>query len=706
MSVPCVPSVPIVLTTFKCPHCITREHSEFLLDDNMPALPSDTVAVPEAYSICKRPEEMVRINPSYPKKEKLKNLRFRLDGELGLQFFVYGNVLFESKESRKVQLKGVMSYKFRHNAKYYYRLDDALVKELECDPDVCKVRGKVYRFCVAQLRRLRASPDGCLADYWRDNTQHLKQQKVLVDTGALNQNLENVLLAIHQNMGDAGVTRVRQRMDELFGADLRAPEAAQSFAQKPDAFLRDTFWVKAQKNAREPFGLTGNGAGNFRDAQALGDRRGIHFTYVGQRPDSAVYNFEFAPGSVWQKDGEGTKNLNTLRRVLWMIQDFPKERLERFAAQFSEEDMKELGLGGAYVLREGAIGSYVLRREGGVTIVDPMQFMRDAFLGCFMYTSTVLTKDIRKAICMGNLGSLAAKILEARPGAREELDHLSGLYVKLFDAADEVHKLKQMKRSDIADDLPTAESVLLFMRDLDWKLDKTAEELYLLAFLGLAFFLGLRSGEMGILVKLGFRNTDLGNYNKFTVNKDGKLIFSSFQCKTHVSDLKNIPLPDWLERWVREYDRVRHSLLKGQPHDGMWVTSTGLPTHDSLRGEDKDNHGGGNFNYIVSLLKKHFGQSSITNFTRIRAVFFGGLSEDVPGSMLNLFAHSQDYSPHQLDATVPALKDKEGIKLGMSVLFRSKSQEEYTKKCRTPMEDICKRLDAVKRYLWDQAPAA
>ena len=500
------------------------------------------------------------------------------------------------------------------------------------------------------------------------------------------------LYSVLHQAGREEVLKTHRRITEQYAISVQAPVDAPKFETKPAEFCAVSWWKDACKKSQGPFSLTGEAAHEFRKDQALGRHRQLHYTYVPPRPSNVKYVFQLAPNLTWTcKDDK--KTLNTLQRVLWEIEAFNKERVELFTSQFSEETLKAMGHN----------ASFVLRREGDTRVIDPMEFLRGGLLGCIIYTATVPTKDIRKAILLNNVGSLATKILQVDPSAAAELEHLSLIYTNLFDGADFVHKLKQQKRSDVSEGLPKAEELLVFMRGLDRK-EKSPEEFYLLAFLGLAYFLGLRSGEMGILMSLLFRNQDLSNYNMLIADEDNdnRLVFSSFQCKTRMNDLKTVPLPRWLEKWVRDYElHGRPSLLRGQTHMGMWVTATGLPTHDTLRGKES-NHGS-NFDYMLRLLATHFGKSTISDFTDLRAIFFNGQGEDCDGSMLSLIARAEEYLPNKRQKTAaPVLEDKEGLKKAMAELFRSKSQDEYTKKCTTPIKYICDRLDAVKRCVWEE----
>ena len=678
----------VVLKQLKCPSCVVRENVS-----EMPTLPSDTIPVPPAYSIPwpELEDPLVKGGSAIAelKKERSRHaptVRIRFCGDT-FSPYIYTPVLRLNAQLRYDFFKDLPGGKFAYsNTADFVMLDESLLNFLEAKKGVF---GKAAAaLCRAQLKTFQ---DPEIIDTLRSHWEAEFGVGQAVDLAQVHNEIARLYSVLHQ-AGREEVLKSHRHIASQYAISLPKPVEQATFQKKLPVFNTLAFWKDVCKRSQAPFSLTGEDAFIFRKDQALGRHRQLHLTYVPPRPTSVKYVFELAPGCIWDCS-EDKKTLNTLQRILWETEQFPREGLELFTSQFNEETVLDMGYR----------SSYVLRSEGDTHVICPMQFLRSGFLGSVIYTATVPTKDIRKALLLNNVGSLSTKVLQVDPSAAAELNHLSLIYSKLFDAADHVHKLKQQTRSEVSEGLPTAQELLEFMRGLDRK-EKSPEEFYLLAFLGLAFFLGLRSGEMGILMSLMFKNQDLSNYNMLIADEDNddRLVFSTFQCKTRVNDLKTVPLPLWLEKWVRDYElHGRPSLLRGQTHEGMWVTATGLPTHHSILGKES-NHGS-EFRYIIKLLTTHFGESTISDFTDLRAIFFNGEGEECCGSMMNLIAHAQEYLPNKRQKTdAPVLEDKDGLKAAMAELFRSKSQDEYTKKCKTPIKFICERLNAVKKYLWEE----
>ena len=719
----CAPSGPYFapecfgLKSLKCFSCTWRENEEAL--DNMRCthtpLP-DCIPVPTAYSVVRWPDET-----SLPKglvsevrnKRKWRDpvsrdfvdlppLWFRV--ECGcIEFYAVDRALFPCKQADSRCLKDSGISKFSLRGRLFLKVDSCLVDHLSRVIEFSKKATNVDRAlvsCKAQLKKLEDKEFvSFLSGEWES-----VQQGTRKDLAAIRDEVLKTAEYILKVGGREAAEDLWRAMGAHCGFTVQGSslttQALEAGPDIPSELFNDYFWLDVTEKSKKPFSLTGDEAAEFRTDQITGRHRQIHYRYVGPRKRSVKFEFQLAPGVVLRETEsiENNKTLNTLQRIAWLLQEFPEDRIRMFVESVGEDTAKKLGYG----------RSSLIRKDGNTSILCALEFIRNGFLGSLMYLGTVQTKDLREAILYSAdarrlRNSLTAQLVSVRPELINEVTKLNGIYLKICKAAEHCFKLKQLTRSSASNGLPEADTLLRIMFELDTKRDKTDEEVLILAFLGLSYFLGLRSGEMGKMRCLFFKNDDLGDY-MMIVEDGGRLCFGSTSCKTQKNQMKSIPLPLWLERWVRDYHEVRPRFMHGEEHTGMWTTATGLPVHSSIRGVSGKK--GFNFDYMKKILESHFSLDYICDYTDLRSIFFDGSGEDCHGSMLNLFARSQHLlskkRPRYSDETSPNLVDKQGIIDAMAELYKSKSQREYTNKCKNFVFYILERLDTVKTFLWEE----
>ena len=691
---PDLPAAAPLLQRLKCAHCVTQENGF-----EMPQLPLDTVPVPHAYGLAwPEPGEFTGSAAlAELKKERERcapTLRVRFRGD-EMVSYIYSPVLRLTSKERMRLFTGYEGERYCFGGSsfaHFLKLDSNLLEFLQTKKASSYAKGAVKR-CQTALEKLQIHETvAFLKGLWE--REHGAGRDI--DEGIVRKQIFDNFTVLQQ-LGRDSVENVVKSLIDHYGFNFREPQIIDCtpVAKPPSCFFNDSFWSHVVDHCIEPFSLTDEEAYKFRKNQITGKHKQLHLYYVRPRPSSVQYTFQLDDGVIFKQD---SKTVSTLQRIAWVFREFPKDRVQRFVDSVGEEVASQLGFGRTFVLRE----------EGDTTVICGLEFLRTSFLASLMYLGTCPLKDYTQAILLNNRegkenkNSLATHLKRMRPELAQELDQLDFIYNKMAKAVNECLKLKQLTRSSVAAGLYGAEQVLSYMFQLDTQ-EKSPEEHMVLAFLGLSFYLGLRSGEMGKMRSLSFKNKDLGDYMQI-VESDGRLFFGSTSCKTNSNMMKSIPLPSWLERWVCDYDAVRHHLLQGQDHTGMWTTATGLAVHAAIRGE-KSSKKGFAFDFFKKLLAPRFPE--VDDFTDIRAIFFDGNSEECPGSMLNLIARSQHLVINKRQrgeggVVSPPIVDREGIKQAMAVLFKSKSQQEYSEKCQVPLDTICRHLDAVKDYLWEE----
>lgn len=680
-----------------------------------PPLP-DCIPVPPAYSVIRWPDES-----SLPKGlvAEVKNKRIWRDpvsqdfvdlpplwfrAERGsIELYAVDRALFPCKQADSRCFKDSGISKFSLRGRLFLKVDSCLVEHLERVVGLTKKATNVDRALVSCKAQIEKLEDKEFVNFLCGEWESIKQG-TRKDLAAIRDEVLKTAEYILKVAGREAAEELWRAMGAHCGFSVEPPQSLDLGPEIPSELFNYNFWVDVTEKSKKPFSLTGEEATDFRTDQITGRHRQIHYRFVGPRKSSTKFAFQLAP-NVFVRESESIENdktLNTLQRIAWILQEFPEDRVRMFVDSVGEDTAKKLGYG----------KSSLIRMEGNTSILCALEFLRNGFLGSLMYLGTVQTKDFREAILYSDDGrrlrnSLMTQLISVRPELVNEVTRLNGIYLKICKAADHCFKLKQLLRSSASNGLPEADVVLRFMFDLDTKCNKTDEEVLLLAFLGLSYFLGLRSGEMAKMRCLFFKNDDLGDY-MMIVEDEGRLCFGSTSCKTDPNQIKSIPLPPWLERWVRDYHEVRPRFMHEHDHTGMWTTRTGLPVHASIRGVSGKK--GFNFDYLKKLIATHFGQDCICDYTDLRAIFFDGSEEECHGSMLNLFARSQHLLSRKraryADATSPHLVDKQGILNAMSVLYKSNSQLEYTKKCQNYVYYILERLDTVKTFLWEEWASA
>lgn len=445
------------------------------------------------------------------------------------------------------------------------------------------------------------------------------------------------------------------------------------------------------------------------------------------------------PFDRWLVDRRSTPtHVSTLSRMAYMLYRMgDDERVAALAAGVGPECARLLGIPASDRLSFEAAGGRVLN-------VDALEFLRRGFLPALMHVTGVPTKKTRQAITGRGRGSLvsaakayATRHLGGEDGAalREEVDRLDFAWDGLLRSASDVFFLgTRPKRPAI----PTAFDVLALAYSMDrWpEPGKTPRMRMVLAFLGMAFMCGFRTGQVSVLRNLGFQAPDSGSYvtvaRTGTNRVGGVYSLRSRSSKVAANTYKDVPLPGWLGAWLEDWDAVRSP---SPDHTGMFLTRSGgsiCPTVlEGAAPSSRKSRVDEVFAVMREVVRDDMGGDSagvlkgLTCYTQLRAIFFNSVPESEDGSLLDLLGRADAYLAGASTTPEPAVviagrrlvlpsggsgrvSDRDNTVKQLANLNESsvdQMKDAYSEKVLDSIDALIPRLSAVKDYLWAELDA-
>lgn len=371
-----------------------------------------------------------------------------------------------------------------------------------------------------------------------------------------------------------------------------------------------------------------------------------------------------------------------------------------------------------------------------VFVVDGIELIRKGMLAAVVHASGVPTKKTRQAVTSrggrSSLISAALALIKSSAVRGEgllELVHcMDCAWERLFAALAPrfgVHLGKAY-----GDRPPDAFQVLCLAYVLDKEPRKTPEMKQALAFLGMTFMCGFRSGQVASMRCLGYRPETSAPDIYVFAEPDGRPNANGGSVSVVVRFSKNcvsthrvIPLPAWLSGWVRDWDAAR---TPAGNHSGLFQTPTGMSLSRHVDGVHDGKKKSRMESLMASVLKvcRDLGVQGVlgdrVNFTRyFRSVFFNSLTHTEPGCMMDLIGRAEKHvvlqAPHpssfrcsRLSATLPpeeasAPSDPMQIIRWMAGLNDSSEGQacrSYNENVLNGIAAIIPRYDAIKTYVW------
>ena len=358
---------------------------------------------------------------------------------------------------------------------------------------------------------------------------------------------------------------------------------------------------------------------------------------------------------------KGSNALNYVMRLVWIDLDIDNSLLDSAYPDTPENQavrqasgLRQKGKMPTYVTRADVVEEHdvllnhgLVKRRRTVHYVDAEETFcslvktsviimtltgRGDFTRCFSSLKTY-GKD---AACT----SFARKILDSlellpdghnRTFRINRIKAYSHLYRKIVDTMQRLYNHEKMTRSQALlalGGLPTSLLVLSTLESLEHKGDdRTDDETYMMCYLAYAFWIGSRTACISNLRmprEEGVNDAETNEHGGFIVKlKDGSWKYTNSMRKTGFG-IKIITIPVWLQRITNAYILARQRILKShrQPdHDGLFVSSTGLPAAGCLRGNSAGVLAPKNdLEYVHRLLGKHYPNEfkHVKSFTALR----------------------------------------------------------------------------------------
>lgn len=663
------------LYTVKCYNCVSAEKQ---LGFSM--LPSDCVTSP-VLALCFRDED-----------DRPTSIEMRVVCGAP-EIFVQQSAVIKSATTRHVYLS--KHPVFKKDNQTFYRVDGDLVARLKTKQS--RVTASAVNR-IEEIQRNVALNGAAMVDAYKAKVERARGES----------DVEQIVSVMDWCMRTLGERGLLQQVFDSQGKAYGLLQAAAAPAPDPNSKIYEyrsaEFWDCLFKEARGLFGV--RDPDQFKRDQILGKRRSVAKEIVPHRPSIHKYVIHFPDSHVW--DGID-REWSTINRVMWEAEHTDPAAAASFAARFDQDVLKAIGFGRPYVMRTEKTSATGITRHACA-----LDFLRFGFYSAVVHLCTHQTRNFRRAVMDKNYRSLTAKLLECHSLSDAEIKEIGFLnvaYARLLDAATRNISVKQRSKTTIKQGLPSAFEVLRLMHRLDTG-SKTKETKMLLCFLGLAYYCGFRSADIGRLMVPDYKAKHTGHHTLLVTDTDGRMWMGSTKCKTVADDLKVLVLPEWLRVWVDDWVEARaefHLLpAHGEPpntrHSGMWLTATGKAVDHGAGGCP---HKNSNFLYMFSVLHAVAPElAKVTCFTDLRSIFFDGSSVQVSGSMMNLFANAQEYLPaknlqtHEGLRTDVLLAMQDDIRSAVEKLNRSKSQPIYTDNRLAPLPFVADYYDAVKRFVW------
>jgi hypothetical protein len=675
------------LFTMKCYLCCEAERAcSYLM------LPSDCVASP-VVSLCFRDEE-----------GKPSAIEVRAVDGGALEVFVQQSAVIKADTTRHNNLSGHPVY--RKGKQFFYRVDADLLGRLKAKQS--KVAAHAAQRLEALMQNVGLNRDAlvCACKERIGSAQGVEDVEKIV----------SVLDWCMRSLADRGVLQqVYDAQGKAYGLSTGAafllPEVEHPNC-KVYEYRSKEFWDGLMVEARKHFGV--KDPDQFKRDQVLGKRRRLATEVVTHRPSIEKYHIHFPDSEVWTNDDD-SREWATINRMLWEAENSDTEAVAQFASGLDGEALTAIGQSMPYVMRTEPDPV----KGGTVRHVGAFDLLRFGFYAAAIYLCTHQTDNFRRAFLEKNKASLTTKLLQCHlltDSERREVGFLNLAYDRLVQAATRNVSVRQISVTAAKQGLPSAFEVLRFMHRLETQLHSLPGAKMLLCFLGLAFFCGFRSSDMGRLMVPSYRAAHAGHHNLLvTDEKTGDMWLGSTKCKTVADDIKVLRLPGWLKKWVEDYVLAREEAVLAPAHGEtsgthscMWYTVSGKAVHRDSGGMPYVRSS--DFDYVFDQLRIIGApeMDKVTCYTDMRSIFFDGSSVDVSGSMLNLFANARDFLPKQQAPgevhaelrTDVQLSMQEDIKKAMEELNRSKSQAVYTKNRKAPLPFVADYYDAVKQFVW------
>lgn len=668
------------LLTLKCYHCVSAES---LLGYFM--LPSDCIPSPE-------------IKVSFVDEDNRDSV-IQMRVVCGVpEIFVMQSALIKADTTRHNNLYKHPVYKKGRQS--FYRVDKELIQ---------KLRSKQSKVAACAIKRLEDLQEN--VDINASALIRAYNEKIQSCHG--DDDIAKIISLIDWGMQALSTRGVLQKVFESQAEKYGLSTASPIFHSVPDPNSRiyeyrgADFWDSLFVEARGLFGV--KDPDQFKRDQILGKRRHIAKEVVPHRPGINNYLIHFPDSHVWARGETDSRPWNTINRILWEAEMINPSAAATFASKFGPDVLEMIGYNRPYIRRTEKNGRTGLTRH-----VDALDLLRYGFYSALVHLCTHQTGNFRVAFMDKNSASLTTKLLECHKvtdAERSEIHFLNVVYKRLIDAATRNISVKQISRTAIKDGLPSAFEVLCFMHSLDVG-TKTKETKMILCFLGLSYFCGFRSSDMGRLMIPDFKAEHTGHHNMLVTDDQGRMWMGTTKCKINSDDLKVLVLPDWLKGWVEDWVDARNQFAvlpatgsdSKEPHSGMWLTATGKPVHFGSGGCANK---ASNFEFVFDTLHEIAPNlNKVTCFTDLRSIFFEGTSVQVSGSMMNLFANAQEYLPakkanvHAGLRTDVMLPMQDDVRSAMETLNRSKSQHVYTSNRVAPLPFVAEYYDAVKTFVW------
>ena len=679
---------PLVLRSFRCFKCTNRDRLERTAPEGgMRPLPDDIVQIPEA---------IVSLTGSdrspYPILVSMESGALRA--------FVYGEALIKKTSTRQNHNKGFPRYKGpKLGAKQdWYLLDKKLLTKLRENPGELNAPSTGAKAAV-RLEELDQNIQGNLQKISEYFYRSRAEFDIPSDKETIKRAVKDMLWKMRDIGGEEEVhSLIRECAMEHF---MSLQQESRSLASKAISLDME----QVMELAEVAFGLTPEEAAQFAHNQANGVRMNLSFRLVMRRPASINYKFLLPDGKPWdfylRSRNSSYTHMSTLQRIVFMGQYMKKENADTFMKGFNAEEKDILGCTLPFANSDGSI--------------DALKFLEFGFYATTMHVACVPCRKTREAICGEAKGSLVkalkAYAIHFDKVMLHKIDALDLAWERFFEQAKETFHLVQQSSSDNKD-LPDAWEMLVILYELDTAEEKCPVTLLLRAFIGIAFFCGLRAEEIGEVRTTTFKpsNTRGTLTLERSDKKEGILIMRATHNKNMVNGLKTVEFPPWLSAWVLEYETDGRPKLGNPTHSGLFVTKTGQPVTPSkilLGNKSKRTLN----DDIITLLRNMFpGRiAEMTCFTDLRGIFFQTNSVHITGSMLNIFANAREFvvdkkrkvcNEFLRDLDLPEAED---LKRGMAKLNASSLQQaenHYNNKTLHSIEYTISWYNAAKEFAW------
>ena len=679
------PPPPVVFRTFRCSHCTNRDRLLRSTPESgiMLQLPDDVIQVPEG---------IVSILG-----EDNKPFPILVSMESGaLRAFVYGEALIKNASTRQNHNKGFPRYKGPKvgQKQDWYAMDKDLFERLRANPGDLNAPSAGSKAAL-RLDVLKAEVEEKLQAISEYFYRARAEFDVPSDRETIKRAVKDMLWRLKDIGGDDEVhSLIRDCATEHLMTLNHEPQSSMTKAN-------DLNMDSVVKKSEEVFGLTEEESKEFNDKQGNGERVDLSYRLVGRR--NRDYSFVLPNGKPWDfylpNTNSSDTHMSSLKRMVFMAQEIDEEYSSRFFGAFTDEEKETLGCSLPYFKSEECI--------------DAMAFLEQGFYTATLHIACVPCRKTKEAICEGAKGSLVQALKAyARHCDKyliEKIEALDLAWERFFAKAKSTFYLVQQNKSE-KKDIPSAWEMLHILYDLDHG-EKSPITLLLRAFIGIAFFCGLRSSEIAKVRTTFFSPPNTGCYLTLVPHKDNPkiLILKCSKNKTMENGLKTVEFPPWLSEWVREYEEKGRPALGNPTHSGLFVTKTGQPLcpKDILGTKSKK---AANDEVIKMLFDTFPGRGKqMTCFTDLRGIFFQTNSVHITGSMMNIFANARDFvQKKKRKACNKFLKDldlpeAEDLKYGMAKLNASSKEQadkSYNEKTLHSIEFTTGWYDAAKRFAW------